>query len=98
MKPARTTAGAISLSSSGHLPPKVGSLDVNPVIEPPGRAKLATKPLPIGSETFTKTIGIVRVSSASAVTATVVSAVIKSGFCSTTSFARRARSMSPVTQ
>ena len=50
--------GAISLSSSGHFPPNVGSLEVNPVIMPPGRARLATKPLPTGSETLTKTIGI----------------------------------------
>jgi hypothetical protein len=97
-KPTRTTAGAISLSSSGHLPPNVGSFDMNPVIDPPGRARLATNPLPTGSETLTKMIGIARLSPASAATATVVSATIKSGFCSTTSLARRARSMSPVTQ
>src|SRR5262249_36689800 len=35
---------------------------MNPVELPPGRARLETKPLPIGSATFTNTIGIVRVS------------------------------------
>jgi len=35
---------------------------MKPVIFPPGRVKLATKPAPTGSETTTNTIGIVRVS------------------------------------
>src|SRR6476661_11091919 len=38
------------------------STRVNPVTLPPGRAKLATKPLPIGSTTFAKMMGIERVS------------------------------------
>jgi hypothetical protein len=33
----------------------------NPVMLPPGRERLATKPEPIGSETFTKRMGMVRV-------------------------------------
>jgi len=53
--------GATSLSSSGHLLAIVGSMLVNPVTFPPGRGKLVTKPLPIGSETTAKTMGIVRV-------------------------------------
>src|SRR5215813_13428582 len=44
----RATRGAISLSSSSHLPAIVGSVKMKPVTLPPGRAKLATKPLPIG--------------------------------------------------
>src|SRR6516164_8621163 len=42
----RATRGAISLSSSSHLPAIVGSMLVKPVTLPPGREKLATKPLP----------------------------------------------------
>jgi hypothetical protein len=34
---------------------------MKPVTLPPGRAKLATKPLPIGSATIAKTMGMVRV-------------------------------------
>ncbi len=34
---------------------------VNPVMFPPGRARLSTTPLVTGSDTFPKTIGIVRV-------------------------------------
>jgi len=41
---------------------------VNPVMFPSGRAMLATNPLPIGSDTDTNTIGIVRVTCISAVT------------------------------
>ena len=62
----RTVRGAISFNSSIHLPPTAGSLVVKPVMLPPGRARLAAKPLPIGSATTANTIGIVRVSRASA--------------------------------
>ncbi len=44
-----------------HLPAIVGSNRTNPVTLPPGRGKLATNPLPTGSATMAKTIGIVRV-------------------------------------
>jgi len=39
-----------------------GSKAWNPVMLPPGRARLATKPLSTGSPTCENTIGIVRVS------------------------------------
>ena len=55
------TRGAISLSSSSHLPAIVGSIRMKPVTLPPGRGKLATKPLPTGSTTFTKMMGTVLV-------------------------------------
>src|SRR5262249_21520386 len=55
------TRGAISLSSSTHLPPSEGSLVAKPVALPPGRDRLATKPLPTGSATVAKTRGMVRV-------------------------------------
>jgi hypothetical protein len=51
--------GAISLSSSSHLPAIVGSVKMNPVTLLPGRAKFAMKPLPIGSATIAKTMGMV---------------------------------------
>ena len=57
----RTMRGAICLSNSSHLPAIVGSVKMKPVTLPPGRAKLVTKPLPIGSATIAKTMGIVRV-------------------------------------
>src|SRR4030095_13503068 len=56
----RATGGAISLSISIHLPAIVGSIFMKPVTLPPGCGKLATKPLPIGSDTAAKTIGRVR--------------------------------------
>src|SRR6516165_4261252 len=58
----RATPGAICLSSSNHLPAIPGSITMKPVTFPPGCGKLATKPLPSGSETNAKTIGMVRVS------------------------------------
>jgi hypothetical protein len=61
------TRGAISLSSSSSLPAIVGSETLKPVTLPPGRGKRATKPLPTGSETFAKMMGMVRVCCSSAV-------------------------------
>src|SRR5262249_5098893 len=55
----RATRGAISLSSSINLPAIVGSETLKPVTLPPGCGKLATKPLPTGSLTFAKMIGMV---------------------------------------
>src|SRR5438132_5737727 len=71
-KATRATRGAISLSSSSHLPAIVGSILVKPVTLPPGRGKLATKPLPTGSETDTKMTGTVRVCCSSAAVVGVV--------------------------
>src|SRR6516162_7792096 len=62
----RATRGAISLSNSSHLPAIVGSMLVKPVALPPGREKLATKPLPTGSATVANTMGMVRVCCSSA--------------------------------
>jgi len=45
---------------------------MKPVMLPPGRDRLATKPLPIGSVTFTKIIGMVRVCWSSAAVVGVV--------------------------
>src|SRR6516165_180681 len=60
MTAARVTRGAISLSSSNHFPLMPYSIEVKPVALPPGRPRLATKPPPTGSVTFTNTIGTVR--------------------------------------
>ena len=42
---------------------------IKPVVFPPGRARLSTKPLPTGSMTVTNTIGTVRVASCKAASA-----------------------------
>ena len=62
MTAARLSPGAISVSSSSHLPPSEGSKRAKPVMFPPGRSSRATMPLATGSATVAKTIGIVRVS------------------------------------
>ena len=54
---------------------------------PPGRAILAMKPEPIGSETLTNTIGIARLSRCKAAAIGVECARIASGFSATNSFA-----------
>jgi hypothetical protein len=43
----------------GYLPPMAGSKFWKPLIFPPGRPRLATKPLSTGSETWVNTTGIV---------------------------------------
>src|SRR6266511_2514661 len=58
---ARLRLGAISLSSSSHLPPIELSMLMKPVMLPPGRDRLATKPSPTGSDAAAMTTGIVRV-------------------------------------
>src|ERR1700730_7926375 len=83
----RTMRGAISFNSPIHLPQTAGWLVVKPVMLPPGCAKLALKPLPIGSDTTANTIGIVRVSRVSAPVTDVVTPKIASGRRSTSSFA-----------
>jgi hypothetical protein len=50
------------LKSALKCPPIADSKSANPVRFPPGFAKLATKPLPTGSPTNTKTMGMVVVS------------------------------------
>src|SRR5262249_45619591 len=58
---------------------------------PPGRARLCTKPCPTGSDTLTKTIGMVRVCCRSAATAGVLLARIASGDKPTSSAAEERR-------
>ena len=59
---ARLRPGAISESSSSHLPPSEASRPAKPVAFPPGRSSRGTMPLATGSPPVVKTIGIVRVS------------------------------------
>ena len=66
--------------SSNHLALVANSKAVNPVMLPPGCAKLETKPCPIGSPIETNTIGIVLVSFRTAASDSVVLAIITSGF------------------
>src|SRR5262249_23673357 len=53
----RVTPGAMSLSSSSHLPLRPYSNARNPVALPPGCGRLSTKPAPTGSGAITKTMG-----------------------------------------
>ena len=79
MNPARARCGAISLSIDSHLPAMPASNSVRPVRLPPGRARFAMKPEPIGSLTKTNTIGIARVSRWNAAVIGVDCARITSG-------------------
>src|SRR6516164_4111931 len=95
MTAARVTCGAICLSSSSHLPLKLYSQFMKPVMLPPGRDRLSTKPAPTGSAAAANTIGKVRVTRSNAVTLTVASAKRMSGVSATNSCAYpRARSAS----
>src|SRR5450759_2225055 len=62
---------------------------MKPVALPPGRAKLATKPLPTGSETFAKMMGMVRVCCSIAAVVGVFCVRMRSGCRETSSLANR---------
>jgi hypothetical protein len=72
-----------------RLPAIVGSILVKPVMLPPGRGKLATKPLPTGSETITKTMGMVRVCCCKLAVVGVLCETMRSGCSAISSFANR---------
>src|SRR5262249_16489818 len=55
MMAARLSPGAISESSSSHLPPSEASLVAKPVMFPPGRLSRGTMPLATGSPTLANT-------------------------------------------
>ena len=84
---ARLTPGAIPVSNSNHLLAMDPSSELNPVMFPPGRGRLATNPEPTGSATTAKTIGIVVVSRFTAAVTGVESVKIRSGCRLTRSFA-----------
>ena len=95
----RETRGAISRNNSTHLPLREASILMNPVILPPGLWRLATKPLPTGSDTDAKTIGIVWVSCRNAAVTGVVTAKSTSGLVCTNSVANSlVRSILPLVQ
>ena len=76
---ARLMRGTISLSRFSHLPPKVGSVCLNPVMLPPGRGRLATKPARTGSTTTVNTMGMVVVPRCRAAVTGVVEESMTSG-------------------
>src|SRR5262249_24681651 len=86
---ARLTAGATSLSSSSHFPPKLYSKDMKLVALPPGRAKLSTKPAATGSPTVGNTTGTVWVACSVAPTVEAPWATITSGASAANSAACR---------
>src|ERR1700736_1510376 len=57
----RRAAGNISRMSSMHLPDSSAVMPAIPVTFPPGRGRLATRPMPTGSPVSAMTIGISRV-------------------------------------
>src|SRR5258708_36997118 len=57
----RRAAGNISRMSSMHLPDSSAVMPAIPVTFPPGRGRLATRPVPTGSPASAMTIGISRV-------------------------------------
>ena len=61
------------------MPTMVGSVKMKPLTFPPGRAKLATNPLPTGSATMAKTMGMLRVCCSSALVVGVVLERMTSG-------------------
>lgn len=58
--------GTISFRICNHLPAMTASKLLKPVMLPPGLERFVTRPSPIGSETPTKTMGIVWVACFSA--------------------------------
>jgi hypothetical protein len=79
ISPIRVSAGAMDLSSSPDFPITVKSIRVKPVMLPPGRARLATKPCATGSFTATNTSGIVEVARFIAAVATEPEEMISPG-------------------
>src|SRR5262249_53218664 len=79
-----------------HLPASPYSNSMKPVILPPGRARLRTKPAPTGSTTCRNTIGILRVACSRAGMVGPTPATITSGPSATSSAtSSRKRAASP---
>jgi hypothetical protein len=87
MTAARVKRGAISLSSSRNFPLWLYSIEAKPVVLPPGRAKLSTRPAPTGSFALGNTIGTVRLTCCNSLTVPPVPATIASGASATNSAA-----------
>ena len=87
----RVSFGTTSFSSSKVFPPVSALMFVSPVTFPPGRAKLATSPVPTGSVLVVMTIGIVLVAFLRARVRAEPSAITMSTFNRTSSAARSAK-------
>ena len=74
----RETEGIASLSSPIRFRLSSAEIKLNPVIFPPGRARLAISPAPTGSAMAAITIGIVRVAVWAATAVGVVPAAMMS--------------------
>ena len=66
MTATRDSLGTVSFRSSSRFPSSSGARVDNPVMFPPGRARLATNPVPTGSPSLVMTMGIVVVASLAA--------------------------------
>src|SRR5258706_225977 len=84
----RASLGRTSLSNSSRLPDRSAPSVDNPVIFPPGRARLVTNPLPTGSGSCKKTMGIVVVASLAARVSVAPVVTITSTLSRTSSAAR----------
>jgi hypothetical protein len=78
-------AGTISRNNSTSLPLRSGLIGVTPVTFLPGRARLATNPVPTRSEILTPTMGIVEVAFPAAIRAGVDHATMTSTLARTSS-------------
>ena len=95
----RVTPGAISLEQLQPFRANAVFIRVKPVVLPPGRAKLSTKPAPTGSGMPTNTIGTVRVACSSGPTVALPVVTMTSGANATNSATNlRMRSASPAAQ
>ena len=94
----RFKPGASALSRSSHFPLMLYSNAVNPVVLPPGRARLLTNPAPTGSTTIPNTIGTLLVTRCSAATAGLAEARMTSGASATNSPAYRGKSAASTAQ
>ena len=83
----REARGRSSWSSSRCFPPRSAAMRLSPVMFPPGRARLATSPLPNGSPAAVMTMGIVAVALLAAMGASVPPAAMTSTLRRTSSAA-----------
>src|SRR5262249_8427821 len=90
-KASRRRPGTTSRKSSSRLPARSGVRTDRPVTLPPGRARLATRPVPTGSPITADTIGISAVACFAATTGGVAYVTITSTLSRTNSAAISAR-------
>ena len=94
--PTRLAPGTASVSSASRLEPSWGEMIEKPVMFPPGRARLATRPRPTGSLVTPITIGTLSVAFLAAIDAAPLSVTITlTGICASSAAALLSRSGSP---